>query len=174
MSKAEQLQTFSHLILPGVGHYFMGVSALDLSDLRPAILQFVASGKQLLGVCLGMQLLGTTSDESSGAGLSLIDFTIGRIPPSPDSKVPHIGWNYVDHYEGSKLVSGNTSDQPKYYFNHGFALLDTEQSYVKGISECGTRFAAVVEQDNIFGVQFHPEKSHKFGAELIRKFLSIK
>lgn len=174
MSKAEKLETFSHLILPGVGHYSRGVSALDLSGLRPAILQFVTSGRQLLGICLGMQLLGTTSEESTGAGLSLIDFKVSRLPPSPDSKVPHIGWNFVDHQEKSKLVAGDPSSQPKYYFNHGYALLDTDQVFVKGVSECGAPFASVVEQDNLFGVQFHPEKSHKFGAELIRKFLSIK
>ncbi len=168
-----QLSSFTHLILPGVGNYSRGVDALDKGGFREAIMQFAHSGKPLLGICLGMQLLGSTSEESELGGLSLLNFRVDKLPTTSGAKVPHIGWNFVKQTSPSKLLSGGIGSLTKYYFNHSFALLGSENSASTGTSDSGGVFTAIIEQQNIFGVQFHPEKSHQFGKELLNRFLSL-
>ena len=173
VSNPNSLANYSHLILPGVGNYSRGVEALDQDGFRDSILRFAASGKPLLGICLGMQLLGTSSDESVGQGLSLIKFKVQKLPSSAGTKVPHIGWNFVETIANSKLLGEEKSLGIKFYFNHGFALMGFQTPESKGITKSGAPFTSVIEAGNVMGVQFHPEKSHVFGMRLLNRFLSL-
>jgi imidazole glycerol-phosphate synthase subunit HisH len=170
---SNELANRSHLIIPGVGNFSRAATALERDGVAEAILNFAASGKPLLGVCLGMQLLGRHSDESGDRGLSLIDFAVEELPNSSGTKVPHIGWNFVRTAATSKLLGDEVGESTKFYFNHGFAILGGETSWAKGVTESGVAFTSVVEKDNVMGVQFHPEKSHVFGMALLKRFLSL-
>jgi glutamine amidotransferase len=162
------LERYSHLVLPGVGHYTEGTTRLDAGGWREPIVAFAATGKPLLGVCLGMQLLGDGSDEGEGAGLGLLPFRLHKIPATDGTRVPHMGWNTVSgEHGGSPLLA---SDVPaRYYFVHSFAV-DAASPVARGITRYGAPFASVVGRDNVSGVQFHPEKSHRFGMALLRQF----
>lgn len=173
ISDPNELQEYSHLFLPGVGNFSRGVAALEREGQWEAITNFASSGKPLLGICLGMQLLGKKSEESGQPGLSLIDFVVEKMPSFPAAKVPHIGWNFVTTTGTSKLLGEERGKATKFYFNHGFALLGGQNPYSTGITENGASFTSVVEKDNVMGVQFHPEKSHVFGMALLRRFLSL-
>lgn len=173
VSSANHLSTYSHLILPGVGNYARGVQALDDAGFREGISRFVESGKPILGICLGMQLLGTSSEESEELGLGLLEFAVCRLPKTDGTKVPHIGWNYVKSTRTSRLLGDEASALNKFYFNHGFALLDSSNPFSTGVTVSGSGFTSVLESGNIMGVQFHPEKSHRFGMDLMDRFLSL-
>lgn len=173
VSDPKALANYSHLILPGVGNFSRGAAALDQDGFGDAILRYTASGKPLLGICLGMQLLGRSSEESGNRGLCLIDFIVQKLPSSSGTKVPHIGWNYVRSTGSSKLLGDELGESPKFYFNHGFAFLGSQNPYSTGITESGLPFTSVVEKENVMGVQFHPEKSHVFGMALLKRFLSM-
>jgi glutamine amidotransferase len=173
VSDPKTLANYSHLLLPGVGNFSRGAAALDQEGFRDSILRFSSSGKALLGICLGMQLLGRGSEESGDRGLSLVDFTVEKLPSSSGTKVPHIGWNFVRTTGNSKLLPDNLGESNKFYFNHGFALLGSQSTYATGITESGVVFTSVLEKENVMGVQFHPEKSHVFGMALLKGFLSL-
>ena len=146
------------IVLPGVGH-FSALGALVNTGLRDAVLQGVRAGKPFLGICLGMQWLFQGSDEApelAGAGIFA-----GRCTMFPSSvKSPHVGWNSLAIREGSRLLRNVASDSYVYY-THSFHA--PVVAATTAATEYGTQFSAVVEQENIFGVQFHPEKSWKVG-----------
>jgi imidazole glycerol-phosphate synthase subunit HisH len=156
------------IILPGVGH-FSALNALDNMGLREAVLQAADSGRPLLGICLGMQWLFEGSDEApefAGAGIFA-----GRCQSFPSSvKSPHVGWNSLTIGEGSRLLRGVAPDS-FVYFTHSFQA--PVVAATSAATEYGTRFSAVVEQDNIFGVQFHPEKSWTVGLHILKNFCEI-
>ena len=161
----------SALIVPGVGH-FAATAALD-SGWRDTIAAEVRSGTPLLGICVGMQWLFEGSDEAPGVpGLGLMSGQIGRLQGDPDRrlKVPHVGWNALDFKGPARLLSGLTSGA-QVYFTHSFAAPVTS-ACVAATTHADT-FASVVERDNVFGVQFHPEKSSEAGLRILRNFLDI-
>lgn len=154
------------LILPGVGAFGEAVARIDALGLREPILAHVAAGRPMLGICLGMQLLFSESEESPGAaGLGLLPGVVRRF--TGDLVVPHIGWNDVTVASPSRLLA---QDGGCFYFVHSFHA-DPGPS-TTGTSTYGVRFAAVVEQANVSGVQFHPEKSQSAGLDLLRRFIA--
>ncbi len=166
-----RLDRFSHLILPGVGHYTEGSTRLNDGGWREPIVAFAASGKPLLGVCLGMQLLGTGSAEGPGDGLGILPFWLQKIPAAEGVPVPHMGWNTVKSTTPTPLL--RSEEDARFYFVHTFAV-GADSPVALGITQHGIDFASVVGRDNVHGVQFHPEKSHRFGRLLLQNFAGEK
>jgi imidazole glycerol phosphate synthase glutamine amidotransferase subunit len=169
-NKPEEVATADCLILPGVGHCSALIGAIDAHGLRAALLQAIQHGTPFLGICLGLQALYEASEEAPAlAGFSLF---AGRVTQLPDSvKLPHMGWNQLQIRRPSRLLE-NISAAAYFYFAHSYAAPSGGPGNVAVCSH-GRDFAAVLEQDNIFGVQFHPEKSGDSGATLLQNFLRI-
>lgn len=163
------LKSFSHLILPGVGHFTEGTHRLTL-EWRESIAEQVQHGTPLLGICLGMQLLCSQSEEGSGTGLNLLPCHFRLIPHQPGLRIPHMGWNEIIAKQSSRLLQDIS--EPRFYFVHSFYAAGEEKTCTS-IAQYGVDIAAILECDNCFGVQFHPEKSHSFGMRLLKNFSSI-
>jgi imidazole glycerol phosphate synthase glutamine amidotransferase subunit len=158
------------LLLPGVGHYAALIHALDERALRAPLLDAIQRGVPFLGVCLGLQALYETSEEAPElAGLKLFPGSVGSLPAT--IKLPHMGWNQLRLTRPSRLLEG-ISAGAYFYFAHSFAAMNTDGEAVALCSH-GADFAAVVEKQNIFAVQFHPEKSADAGAQLLQNFLRL-
>ena len=167
----DDLQGTRAVIVPGVGH-FAATSALD-GSWREAIGGAAAAGTPLFGICVGMQWLFEGSDEAPGvAGLGVINGRIARLDGNAEQrlKVPHVGWNALDFTRSARLLRGLDSGA-QVYFTHSYAAPVTAEC-VAATTHANT-FAAAVERDNIFGVQFHPEKSGDAGLQILRNFLEI-
>ena len=159
------------LIVPGVGH-FSATEALD-EHWRRTILDAVASGTPLLGICVGMQWLFEGSDEAPGVpGLGLMQGRIARLNGDTESrlKVPHVGWNALDIKRQGRLLEGLPSGA-QVYFTHSYAAPVTETC--AAATAHANVFSSAVERDNVFGVQFHPEKSGDAGLQILRNFLKV-
>ncbi len=157
------------LLLPGVGHYAALIRALDEKHLRSPLLDAVHRGVPFLGICLGLQVLFKSSDEASQLqGLNLLPGTVSALPPGV--KLPHMGWNQVEKKRESALLSG-IDPGAYFYFAHSYAALDLNDA--AAACSHGAEFAAVIEQRNIFAVQFHPEKSGDSGARVLQNFLRL-
>ena len=167
-TQPEVVAAADKIVLPGVGH-FSALGALDNTGLRDAVLQGAGAGKPFLGICLGMQWLFEGSDEASdcaGAGIFA-----GRCCPFPASvKSPHVGWNSLTVKEGSRLLQ-NVAPDSFVYFTHSFQAPVVDAT--TAATEYGTQFSAVVERDNVFGVQFHPEKSWTVGLRILKNFCAV-
>jgi len=158
------------LLLPGVGHYAALIRALDERTLRAPLLDAIQRGVPFLGVCLGLQALYETSEEAPElTGLKLFPGSVRSLPTTV--KLPHMGWNQLKRAKLSRLLEGISADA-YFYFAHSFAATNANGEAV-ALCNHGADFAAVVEQKNIFGVQFHPEKSGEAGARLLQNFLAI-
>lgn len=158
------------IILPGVGHYAALIRALDERGLRAPLLDALHRGVPFLGICLGLQSLYASSEEAMElAGLGIFPGRVRSLPPSV--KLPHMGWNRLSFTQPSPLLEG-LSDADYFYFAHTFAA-DAGGKEVVATSEHGERFAAVLQIDRVFAVQFHPEKSGQSGARLLRNFLEL-
>ncbi len=171
-SEADKIKGADKLILPGVGAFDAGMSHLNESGLVDVIKKEAASGKPMLGICLGMQLLGLSSEEGELSGLGLIDFTCKRfdIPEEMGLKVPHMGWDVVDFKKQAALLDGIEGRQ-RYYFVHSYHALCQHPDDVMMTCDYGYEFACAVNKGNVYGVQFHPEKSHDFGMRLFENFV---
>lgn len=174
-SEPETLVGASKVILPGVGSFDAMVKKLDAAGLRQPLLQHARSGKHLLGICLGMQLLSDGSDEGELKGLGLVPGRVRRFRFAGDLaklKVPHMGWNRVtpghDHPLGRGLQEG-----ARFYFVHSYYFDCDAPEDVLFHTSHGHDFASGVQRGNVMGVQFHPEKSHRFGLQLIRNFVEL-
>jgi glutamine amidotransferase len=170
---AEQVRAAAKLILPGVGAFDSGMKNIEVLGLR-AVLddRVVGDGVPILGICLGMQLLGRKSEEGKSAGLGWIDADTARFRLDGELsklKIPHMGWNRVEARKESGLLC-EMHEQPRFYFVHSYHLVCGQEEDVLCITPYGYDFASAVERENIFGVQFHPEKSHTFGMTLLRNF----
>jgi len=174
-SDARRLEAAERLILPGVGAFDAAMSALRGRDLLgPLQSAVVGRSVPVLGVCLGMQLLGRRSEEGSCRGLGWIEADVVRIPVSDSTtKIPHVGWTDVRVTRSNRLLDASTST-PRYYFVHSFVMRCDEPrdvivtfQYGSGAEHC-----CAVEKGNVTGVQFHPEKSHRFGMDVFRRFAS--
>ncbi len=167
-SSPECISNADALLLPGVGHYAALVRALDEKKLRVPLIDAIRRGVPFLGICLGLQVLFESSEEASQLqGLNLLPGIVSALPPG--MKLPHMGWNLVQRKRESRLLEG--IDAASYfYFAHSYAALDSNGPAAATCSY-GAEFAAVIEQKNIYAVQFHPEKSGGPGARVLQNFL---
>jgi len=169
----ESIRKSDGIILPGVGAFDAGMSKLNESGLTDVIKEEADKGKQILGICLGMQLLGNRSEEGSMPGLSLIPFECKKFNFVDKSlKIPHMGWDIVDFRKQHPLLEGLTGQQ-RYYFVHSYYAVCENSDNVLMTCDYGIEFACSVVKDNVMGVQFHPEKSHDFGLALLTNFVNI-
>lgn len=166
INKAEKI------ILPGNGAFDACMKNLKASGLLPLLEQKVLIEKTpLLGICVGAQMLGKSSEEGEEAGLGWIDMAVKRFPNMPGIRVPHMGWNLAKPIKPDHPLVQGVSMDTRYYFVHKYYLCpnDTDDELMQ--TEYGIVFAAAVARGNIAGVQFHPEKSHRFGKQFLARFL---
>ncbi|HEX9844447.1 MAG TPA: imidazole glycerol phosphate synthase subunit HisH [bacterium] len=176
--EAHELDGADHIILPGVGAFKPAMERLREAGMEPVVRELVASGVPFLGVCVGLQLLFDESDEDGlHEGLGLLRGRIvrfkGRDAQGGSLKVPQIGWNQVAWQHPDPLVEG-IADQSYFYFVHSYYALPNDPAEALGITEYGERFAAVVRHGNVWGVQFHPEKSQNAGLRLLKNFAALR
>ena len=162
-----------HVILPGVGSFGDAMDKLCHYGLVETIKQIVQKGTPFLGICLGLQLLFEESEESKGVkGLGLLKGKILRIPDGPGLKIPHIGWNSLKFPHKGRLFLG-LPEESYVYFVHSYYLKAAEEEIVTATTEYGTLIHASVEKNNIFGCQFHPEKSSEVGLTILKNFIAL-
>jgi glutamine amidotransferase len=170
----EDIASADRLILPGVGHFQHGMEQLELLGLVELLKKEVVENKKpILGICLGMQLLTKHSEEGNLAGLGFIDAQTKKFELQDATlKVPHMGWNTVEFKKDSPMNTG-VSINSRYYFVHSYFVDCANQNDILCTTQYGQEFVSGFQHQNIFGVQFHPEKSHKFGMELLANFCKI-
>lgn len=161
------------LVLPGQGHFGQCAGRLESSGLVDAIREVVGAGRPFLGICVGMQLLYEGSEEAPGArGLGLLPGQVRKIPTG--LHLPHVGWNAVSFTAAGMrdaLLEGVASGEPRYFYHvHSYARLETGDESVLGVCEYDAPFATIVGRDNVWGAQFHPEKSQEAGLRMLRNF----
>jgi glutamine amidotransferase len=169
-----EIASADRLILPGVGHFQHGMEQLEQLGLIELLKKEVIENKKpILGICLGMQLMTKHSQEGNLAGLGFIDAqTLKFNLEDPQLKIPHMGWNTVSFQKESKLIE-EVSENPRYYFVHSYYVECANQDDILCATQYGQEFVSGFQHNNIFGLQFHPEKSHKFGMELLANFCKI-
>lgn len=161
------------VILPGVGAFGDAMEKLDAYGLVDVIHQIVEKKIPFLGICLGLQLLFESSDETPGVeGLGILKGKIVAIPHDKGLKIPHIGWNSLSFPNKGRLFRG-LSENAYVYFVHSYYLQAEEEKIVKATTEYGVTIHASVEKDNVFACQFHPEKSSAVGRKILQNFLAI-
>lgn len=169
-TRPEQLASSKAIVLPGVGHFAAFVGGLKEKKVIPALQKARAAGVPILGICLGLQAMFASSEEAPGEqGLGFFPQEIRALPKTVKS--PHIGWNQVNCTQESKLLRGIPKDA-YFYFAHSYAAPGDGNETV-AVCNHGIPFAAVIEQRNLFGVQFHPEKSGEVGSHILRNFLEV-
>lgn len=161
------------VILPGVGAFGDAMEKLHAYGLVEVIRQCVARRIPFLGICLGLQLLFESSEESPGVeGLHILDGKIVRIPAQPGLKIPHIGWNQLSFPNKGRLFQG-ISENPYVYFVHSYYLQASDPGIVTAATDYGAYIHASVEKDKVFACQFHPEKSSDVGMQILRNFIGV-
>ncbi len=161
------------VILPGVGSFGDAMEHLKKYELDKAIKEAVGLGKPFLGICLGLQLLFESSDETPGVeGLGILEGTINRIPAAEGLKIPHIGWNSLQLSGQGRLFEG-INDGAYVYFVHSYYLKAKDSNIVKASTDYGVHIHASVEKDNVFACQFHPEKSSSVGLQILDNFARL-
>jgi len=160
-------------VLPGVGSFGSAVDNLSETKMGEAAKNFIASGKPFLGICLGLQALFDSSEESPGyKGLGVFSGEVLRLPDDCGLKIPHIGWNSLELNRDCPLFA-NLPDDPYVYFVHSYYLRAKDESIVAATTEYGAHIHAAVWKDNCFAMQFHPEKSGKTGLAILRNFADL-
>ena len=170
----EDIKNATHLILPGVGSYKTGMDNLSKYDLVKILnSQVMTKKKPFLGICLGMQLLSTSSTEGGlQKGLNWINGEVTKIISNDKNiKIPHMGWNSVKHRYKSSLFK-NIKNSSSFYFVHSYHFVPEDKSIITGTCFHGVEISSSLQKENIFATQFHPEKSHNVGTELLKNFLN--
>ena len=159
------------LILPGVGAFGNAMEKIDEFGLREIILEYIATGKPFLGICVGLQLLFESSEESPGAvGLSVLKGSVKRF--SNGLKVPHLGWNVLQQDKPSPLWKDIPNDS-YYYFAHSYYIDPVDRTDVIAYTDYGGQVPIAVQRENVFGLQFHPEKSQTNGLRVLGNFINL-
>jgi imidazole glycerol phosphate synthase glutamine amidotransferase subunit len=174
VSSADKIAAASAIVLPGVGHFAAIIRALNNNGLREALIAAIGRGVPFLGICLGLQALYEMSEEAPDLrGLNIFPGAIRALQDAP--KLPHMGWNQIQSTGTSRLLSGIAPDA-FFYFAHSYAAVpDNGVPMREPLATClyGSNFLAALEKDNIFAVQFHPEKSADAGRRVLQNFLQI-
>ena len=168
-----EIQDASAIIFPGVGSFGDCIKNLNDKDIIKPIKDSIKSGKPFLGICLGLQILFDSSEESPGSkGLSLLDGSIDKIQfESNNLKVPHMGWNQVEIKNKSKILK-DIPNNSWFYFVHSYKS-SVDETFTDSVSNYGNDFASSISIDNIFATQFHPEKSSSLGLKVLKNFCEI-
>ncbi len=172
-SDANDIKSASKLILPGVGAFDSGMENLSKLNLIGLLNEKVLAGKTpVLGICLGMQLMTKNSEEGKLSGLGWIDAETVRFKfeNRPEIKIPHIGWNNIQIRKQSPLY-GDIYEDARFYFVHSYHVRCKDEKNVLSETSYGYDFVSSFQKDNIYGVQFHPEKSHKYGMKILKNFV---
>lgn len=174
-NKIEDVNKAEKLILPGVGAFDKGMQNLKSLGLIPVLNQKVQNGTPILGICLGYQLLSKNSEEGGiEPGLGWIDAeTIKFRFDNTNIRIPHMGWNTLQNTQKATLFKG-ISDDHRFYFVHSYFVKCNDPNIKAADTDYGGIFTSAIEKDNIFGVQFHPEKSHKHGMVVLKNFAEYK
>ena len=172
-SNPDVLRKAEKLILPGVGAFDAGMKKLNETGLIPVLNELVLEKKvPVIGLCLGMQLMTKRSEEGTEAGLGWIDAETVRFKFGAENahlKVPHMGWNTLDIRRPHPLVT-DLEPESRFYFVHSYHIVCADEADVVAYTDYGYPLAAIINKGNIMGAQFHPEKSHKFGMQLLKNF----
>lgn len=173
---AASVSSADRLVLPGVGSFMNGMERLRKLDLIEPIQEYARSGRPLLGFCLGLQLLAAESEEfGRHRGLGIIDGKVVRLPQSENYKIPHIGWNSVYPFNenanwDSSILHGIPPESDVYFVHSYFVKMQNDAHILAATSYSGIRFPSVIAMNNIYGCQFHPEKSGSTGLAIVRNF----
>jgi imidazole glycerol phosphate synthase glutamine amidotransferase subunit len=163
------LRRAGKMVLPGVGHFGQMMRALDQMKVREALVERIGAGVPFLGICLGLQALFTESEEAPGErGLGLFEGVVRRFPES--ARVPHMGWNDLEARRPSRLLAG-LGEHPFVYFAHSYYVPETAAA--AAVCTYAVPYTAALESGNVFGVQFHPEKSGPLGLRIVRNFVEL-
>ena len=169
-NKASELINANAVIFPGQGSFPSAMDKLSQFDITKTLIKLIKDGVPFLGICLGLQLMFESSEEGNIEGLNLLKGTVPKI--SDSVKVPHIGWNSVKFGKSHKIFEG-IPDDSYFYFLHSYYFNCKKTDSVIGVTKYHKKFHTIINHNNIFGVQFHPEKSQKAGEILINNFLTI-
>jgi len=167
-----KLKEVDRLVFPGVGEARSAMEVLNTTGLDHLIIDFAESGKPLLGICLGCQILMTESEERNTSCLDVFPGTVRRFPSGAGLKVPHMGWNQVWHRERHPIFDG-IPDGASFYFVHSFFVDATTNDITIADTDYGNSFTSGVARDNVIAFQFHPEKSGKYGLKLLENFFKL-
>lgn len=171
---AKDIQRADAIVLPGVGAFGQGMKHLKELDLTSTLIDEINSGKPFLGICLGMQLLFTYSEEhGKHRGLNILEGTVERFPTK--LKIPHMGWNQViftlQKEAENTGIFDRIPDKSYFYFVHSYYVVPKNKNIITATTDYDIQFTSAIQKDNIFGVQFHPEKSQTLGLKILKNFV---
>jgi len=172
----KDLEGVNKIILPGVGHFDYAMQSLENSGMKERINDLVLNEKTpVIGICVGMQMMSNRSDEGKLSGLGWIDGEVKLFDESKinyKTKLPHMGWNDIEPVKDNKLLDGLNTNS-RFYFLHSYYFRCNDKSNIIAETIYGEKFASAVYKDNIYGIQFHPEKSHSAGIRLLKNFAEL-
>lgn len=172
IQSSDDLHHCDKLLLPGVGAFDHGIQQLRGLDYFDTLNERVLEHKvPILGICLGMQLMCKSSEEGNDLGLGWLNASVEYIK-GRDIRVPHMGWNELEIANGNSIIPADM-EHLRYYFVHSYAVKCTNKSDIVATSYYGSEFVSAFQKENIYGVQFHPEKSHRFGRKLFENFVAL-
>ncbi|MCK4401715.1 imidazole glycerol phosphate synthase subunit HisH [bacterium] len=168
----EKIEKADGIILPGVGAFHIGMQNLKRLNLLPVLSEAISKGTPFLGICLGFQILFTQSEEHGICnGMDIIKGKVKRF--THELKIPHMGWNQVKRQKAKGKIFNGVSDNSYFYFVHSYYAEPEDKNVIIAATEYGHEFTSAVNKDNVWGVQFHPEKSSELGLKILGNFLSL-
>ena len=172
ISNPDDFLSFDKLILPGVGAFGKAMRIINNTGMRSALDDFKKTGNYILGICLGMQIMCSSSEEDENeVGLSWFPAKVQALEPKLGFNIPHMGWNNVD-FQDEHFIFNNLKTSSDFYFLHGFCIPHLSENFTLGLSHHSNSFSSVISTENLIGVQFHPEKSQSSGLKMLKNFVS--